>query len=189
MKFNFFTATLLTVAFTFIFIGCQDSSSEESTAADQESETMTHSEMAAVDTTGAAVWAHIQEAEYRTSWTSWPGKGSLYTGQQPHGALLTTYLNDIAAEALASKAGEMPEGAIIIKENYMPDENLAAVTVMYKVKDYNPTEGDWFYSKHMPDGSLAMMNDMSLEGRVAGCVGCHKAQTANDFIFTGSLSE
>ena len=36
------------------------------------------------DTTGAAIWAHIHEANYSTDWELWPGKGRLYTGTQPH---------------------------------------------------------------------------------------------------------
>ena len=78
----------------------------------------------------------------------------------------------MAAEALTSQAGTMPDGAIIVKENYMADENLAAVTVMYKVKDYNPDEGDWYYSKHLPDGVLDQTpTGMSMQGKVPGCIG------------------
>ncbi len=51
------------------------------------------------DTTGAAIWVHLQESDYRNTWTLWPGKGELYTGREPHGMLLTTYLNDVALEA------------------------------------------------------------------------------------------
>jgi hypothetical protein len=189
MNSKLFTSTIIAVAFSIVAIGCGKSADDDHSA-EGDTDAMENTEMAAgPDTSGASVWSHIQEANYQGSWTSWPDKGSLYTGQQPHGALLTTYLNEAAAEALAAKAGTMPEGAIIVKENYMPDESLAAVTVMYKVKGYNPGEGDWFYSKHNPDGTLAMAADMALEGRVAGCVGCHRAKSANDFIYTSSLSE
>ena len=60
------------------------------------------SAVAGVDTTGAAIWAHLRESDYRSSWTLWPEKGELYTGQEPHGMLLTTYLNDVALQALSS---------------------------------------------------------------------------------------
>ena len=52
--------------------------------------------VAAADTTGAAIWAHLQESYYQSTWTLWPEKGELYAGQEPHGMLLTTYLNDVA---------------------------------------------------------------------------------------------
>lgn len=192
MKARIFIPTLALTFAGFLVTGCQDSDTmdDATTDAADAMESMDSSEsMAALDTTGAAVWAHLTDADYANSWTLWPEKGELYTGQQPHGALLTTYLNDVAANALSSHAGSMPDGAVIVKENYMPDSSLAAVTVMVKVSGYNPDQGDWFYSKHLPDGTLDQANGMSLAGRVPGCIGCHGAQASNDYIFTGSLSE
>lgn len=140
------------------------------------------------DTTGAALWAHLQEARYRENWTLWPGKGRFYTGREPHGMLLTTYLNPAAARALESGASRMPDGAIIVKENYMPDSTLAAVTVMYKVRGYNSEHNDWFFTKHLPSGELDRMpNGMAMQGRLPGCQNCHGARAANDYIFTGEL--
>lgn len=141
------------------------------------------------DTTGAAVWAYLEAVGYQDNWALWPDKGELYTGQEPHGMLLTSYLNEAALEALSTHAGAMPPGAIVIKENYMPDSTLAAVTVMYKVEGFNPDHNDWYFTKHLPDGSLDKApNGMALEGRVPGCQSCHTTKSDNDYIFTGSLS-
>lgn len=134
------------------------------------------------DTTAEALWSHLEDVDYRAAWTLWPGKGELYTGQQPHGMLLTTYLNEPAAAALSGQAGAMPPGAIVVKENYTPDSTLAATTVMYKVEGYNPEAGNWFYLKRLPDGTV------EASGRVDGCQGCHAEQADNDYLFTGSLS-
>jgi hypothetical protein len=143
----------------------------------------------AADTTGAAIWAHLQSSDYQENWHVWPGMGELYAGTQPHGMLLTTYLNDIAFEALSNHAGTMPDGAVIVKENYMPDSTLAAVTTMYKVAGYNADHADWFFTKHRPNGELdAAPNGMALEGRLPGCQACHTVQAANDYVYTGSLS-
>lgn len=138
-------------------------------------------EMAMPDTTGAALWAHLESADYRANWELWPDKGELYTGQEPHGMLLTTYLNPAARQALTGMAGSMPGGAIIVKENYMPDSTLAATTVMYKASGYDSANNDWFWLKRLADGTI------EVQGRGAGCIACHGAQRANDFIFTGSL--
>lgn len=137
------------------------------------------------DTTGAAVWAYLKRVNYQKNWQTWPGKGKLYKGQEPHGMLLTTYLNDVAYDALTNKAGRFSPGAIIVKENYMPDSTLAAVTTMYKVAGYNPEAGNWFWVKHLADGSVDM-NGMA-QGRVAMCISCHGAKKDNDYIFTGAL--
>ncbi len=140
------------------------------------------------DTTGAAIWAHIQETNYSTDWELWPEKGRLYAGTQPHGALLTTYLNDIAFEALTSGAASMPAGAVVVKENYMPDSTLAAVTTMFKVSGYNADHNDWFFTKHLAGGVLdTMPNGMDMEGRLPGCQNCHLGVRANDYLFTGQL--
>ncbi len=133
------------------------------------------------DTTGAALWSHLESVDYRANWELWPGKGELYQGQEPHGALLTTYLNSEAHEALTGMAASMPAGAIIVKENYMPDSTLAATTVMYKVDGYDPDNNNWFWLKRLADGTI------EVEGRGTGCISCHSAQADNDYIYTGSL--
>ena len=135
------------------------------------------------DTTAAAVWGYLQQADYRNSWRLWPGKGELYTGREPHGLLLTTYLNDPAYEALTAAAGTMPANAMIVNENYMVDSTLAFVAVMFKVAGFDPEHANWFWAKFEPDGGA------QVEGRGQDCIACHGAQTANDYIFTASLTE
>ena len=41
----------------------------------------------------------------------------------------------------------MPDGAIIVKENYTAKGELQANTVMYKKSGYNPEHNDWFWLK------------------------------------------
>lgn len=140
------------------------------------------------DPTGAAVWAHLQGEDYRESWPFWPGRGELYEGKEPHGMLLTTYVNDAAFRAVEEKAGRMPPGAMIVKENYTPEEELASVTVMYKAPGFNPDHNDWFFAKYLPDGPVAETPDGTpQEGRVPGCQACHGARKTNDYLFTGRI--
>lgn len=114
------------------------------------------------------------------NWDTWPGKGEMYKGTEPHGSLLTTYVNDIALESIKKMSG-MANNSIIIKENYAPNKKLVAVTAMYKVKGYNPDNGDWFWVKY--DADFNVLN----EGKVKGCLACHGTVTDNDFIFTGKV--
>jgi hypothetical protein len=143
------------------------------------------------DTTGAAIWAHLQEENYRENWSLWPGTEAFYQGGQPHGMLLTTYVNDAALGALKSGASAMPDGAIVVKENYMPNQKLAAITVMYKSRGYNSEHNDWFFTKHLPSGELDQMEmngmKMPMEGRLPGCQNCHLAKRDNDYLYTGEL--
>ena len=130
---------------------------------------------------GQAVYDYIIKTKPYQQWALFPGKDKLYKGQHPHGALLTTYVNDVALKGVDNKVGTLADGAMIVKENYTPDKTLAAVTVMYRVKGYDPEAGDWFWAKYQADGSIAK------EGKVAGCIGCHTAVVGNDWIFTGPV--
>ncbi len=130
---------------------------------------------------GQAVYSYITKTSPYQNWALFPGKDKLYKGQHPHGALLTTYVNDVALKGINNRVGTLADGAIIVKENYMPDKTLGAVTVMYRVKGYDPDAGDWFWAKYKADGSIAK------EGKVAGCIGCHTAAIGNDWVFTGPV--
>lgn len=130
---------------------------------------------------GAAVYTYITKTNPYQNWALYPGKDKLYKGAHPHGALLTSYVNDIALKGINGKVGTLADGAIIIKENYMPDKKLGAVTVMYRVKGYDSEAGDWFWAKYSAAGAIAK------EGKVAGCINCHTAAIANDWVFTGPV--
>ncbi len=121
----------------------------------------------------------IKYNPYR-AWDLWPGKGRLYWGTEPHGALLTTFVNNIALHSIKKKKG-MADGSIIVKENYTADKRFVALTVMYKIKGYNPGAGDWFWAKYLPDGKI------EASGKVKGCIDCHSKNKDNDFIFTGKV--
>lgn len=131
-----------------------------------------------VMTTVEELWQTLQDADYTEAWSTVPGKGTLYPGQVPHGALLTTYLNPEAAEALEAQPGVMPEGAIIVKENYTEDETLNSITVMRKQSGFDPDHNDWFWAGYGADGTI------QAAGQAAGCISCHGAVRTNDYIFT-----
>ncbi|MEX0960187.1 MAG: cytochrome P460 family protein [Burkholderiales bacterium] len=130
---------------------------------------------------GNAIWGQMQNADYSRNWAMWPGTQALYKGNEPHGMLLTTYVNQPALDAIRNKAGTMPDGALVIKENYMPDGKLAAITVMYKAKNYNPSDGDWYWVKYGPDGGI------EAEGKEPMCIACHSAVKNNDYLYTGPV--
>lgn len=131
-------------------------------------------------TDAEAIYKYITQEDPYKNWKLWPGKGKLYKGRHPHGAYLTTYINEAAW--LSIEAGKpMVNGSIIVKENYTPKKELAAITVMYKVKGYNPGAGDWFWVKYGADGKILK------SGKVEGCIKCHSAKKENDFIFTGEF--
>ena len=119
------------------------------------------------ETTSASMVAYLDEVDYQNNedWKLWPGTTEMYQGDDPHGAKLTTRLNSAALDAIAAAA--MPDGAIIVKENYSPDGNLGATTVMYKKSGYDPENNDWYWLKVLADGTVEK------EGMVQGCQDCH----------------
>ncbi|MFQ5956311.1 MAG: cytochrome P460 family protein, partial [Candidatus Brocadiales bacterium] len=127
---------------------------------------------------GKALWSYITKDSPYTGYKFWPGKTPLYKGTVPHGALLNLYVTENAHAAAVSKAGVMPDGSILVKENYKPDKTLASVTVMYKVAGYNPEANDWFWAKYSPAG------DIMAEGKVPMCIACHGGRKANDYLMT-----
>lgn len=133
--------------------------------------------------TGASLQSYLDSQNYRETWPLYPDKGRQYSPKvpSPHGALLTTYLNGVAHETIQNKHGVLPEGSIIVKENYMPDGAFVGATVMYKVKGYDPPTNDWFWVKWSAEGAIEK------EGKVEGCISCHGAKRDNDFIWTSSL--
>lgn len=130
---------------------------------------------------GRALWNFLQESDYRQNWELWPGKGELYQGGEPHGALFTTYLNDAAFNALTNLTGTIPDGGIIVKENYTPDAVFNLITVMYKSEGFDPKNANWFWAK------IGAAGDVQAEGKVAGCQACHGGNRANDFVLTAPL--
>lgn len=172
-------ARILVVAIPALALACAAESGEEGAG-----------QAALPDTTAAAVWAHLENEAYEQNWALWPGKGRLYSGGEPHGMLLTTYVNEAALQAVNGRTGSLPVGAIVVKENYMPDSTLAAVTIMYKAQGFNPEHNDWYFIKRLASGQLdTMPGGVPMAGRVPGCQNCHGAARQNDYILTSSLTQ
>ena len=133
-------------------------------------------ETALPETTSGSVLAYLEEVDYQNNdeWKLFPGSTEKYPGTDPHGMLLTTYVNPAAFEAIEDGA-TTPSGSIIIKENYSPEGNFGAITVMYKKSGYNPDHNDWYWLKQLADGTVEK------EGQVMGCQDCHV--DAKDYIF------
>jgi Cytochrome P460 len=135
----------------------------------------------AVAATGASVWDYVKKQAYAKNWKMWPGTTPMYQGPEPHGAFLTTYVNDVALKSIGAKKGNFADGAIIAQDNFSKDKKLKFISVMYKVKGYNAKEGDWFWAQYKPDGRI------EAEGKVDECIKCHVAQKGNDYVYTSKL--
>lgn len=130
-------------------------------------------------------WEFLSAGKHRYDyWGPFAGKTEMYEGQSPHGAHLRVFANRTAREAV----GDLPANSIIIKENYAEDKTtLVAITAMYKVDGFDAENGNWYYVKYNPDGSVATapadQGGAKLAGRVDACIDCHKDAGGGDFIF------
>jgi hypothetical protein len=111
-------------------------------------------------------------------WNSLPGTQDLSPAKAPHGAFSLTYANKIALDSRQDEKG-LAEGSIIVMENYNSDKKLEGCTVMYKIKDYNPEAGDWFWVKYSaPNGYVVE------SGKLESCISCHSDRKSSDFLFS-----
>jgi hypothetical protein len=130
---------------------------------------------------GKVLWTRITAESDYNSYAYWPGHEEIQPGQSPHGVYHRIFINNFLSEALPVSNKISPEGTIIVKENINSDKKIDAITVMAKVKDYNPEVGDWFWAKYSPEGEVIA------EGTPGGCISCHEGMVTNDFIIVRPL--
>ncbi len=124
----------------------------------------------------ASLYTYITAEDNYRDWSLWPGKGRKFKARAPLG-VITTYVNENALYSIkASK--KMVNGSIIVTENYNERGKLLALFVMYKIKGYNPSAGDWYWVEYNPKGKPIVA------GRVDACINCHSKKKDNDYIFT-----
>lgn len=141
------------------------------------------SPLSASQISGDVLWDRITEEADYTNYEFWPGHEGLMPGQAPHGAYHKVYINALLLNALPIENRTAPDGSIIVKENYSPDQTMAAVTVMAKVEGYNPEHGDWFWAKYSPQG------EVQAEGKPDGCISCHAGMKSNDYVIIQPLDK
>jgi hypothetical protein len=160
-----------------------------------------------------ALWTYITQQSPYTSWQPFPGidKQPLQLTEDPHGAWVAVYANDIAVRSMTNPLTPfaMQYGSILVKENYpasaTPPERKAitSLTVMYKVNGYHnlPGEEEWFWTMFTPGGEVATVSNQpwvpefkAFKGEVqAGkswfCLSCHQGaaqsshQAVGDYVW------
>ncbi|BCS96736.1 hypothetical protein DSLASN_23680 [Desulfoluna limicola] len=121
------------------------------------------------------LWRFITHESAYDTWGFWGDHEGLQSGAAPHGPYHKVYVNK---RGLYSMTAPAQYGTLIVKENYGDEmgKDLKAVTVMYKVRGYNPEAGDWYWVKYSPKGVAETY------GRPQGCINCHASLADNDYI-------
>ena len=119
-----------------------------------------------------AIWKYINQENPFTEWAFWSDHQGT-DDSTAHAPKHKIYTNE---QAITSETPPMKNGAMLVKYNLTPADEVKAVSVMYKVKDYNPTAGDWFWAEYKPTGEVVM------SGKGEKCLSCHNAEADNDYI-------
>jgi hypothetical protein len=127
------------------------------------------------------LWERMVEETDYTEYHFWPGHEGISPGQAPHGVFHKVYINKLIYDALPLEDREVPDGGIIIKENYSADEEPTGLTVMAKVDGFHPGGGDWFWAAYTMEGKV------NIAGQVDGCIGCHEGMRDNDYVIVYPL--
>jgi hypothetical protein len=133
-----------------------------------------------------ALWRYLagSQSPY-THWAPLPDKAGLRKGASPHGAFVRLYANGVAA---ADPKG-LPYGSIVVLEDYTADQKArTGINILYRVKGYDPKNGDWYWMKYNENGSVVRTSPQEggqpIAGRALACIECHRKAGGNDFVFS-----
>lgn len=123
-------------------------------------------------------------AGYR-SWSKFAENPALKPSPTHNNMQVISYYNDVVGQAIAAKTLPLPNGALIVKENWAAatDAGPMALTIMHK------QGADWYWSQVTPDGKVFLDGmGVPLEGKsVPMCVNCHQTNV-NDGLRTHDFS-
>ena len=130
------------------------------------------------------LWAKMEAKDLNST------PANLYVGGPPHGPVREVLEAIIDGKRVIVKRNFGGEGISVKSVSQNRAAFLKAITVMAKREDgYDPENGDWFWVKYKPDGSLhTNAKGMKLAGKVAkgtdkGCIFCHQSASGNDLVF------
>ncbi len=136
-----------------------------------------NTEMPAAD--AKELWNYITKTSPYSKWEFWDGHEGMQPGNAPHGPYHKVFVNKTLKNA---SQVPVPYGSIQVKESFDENKQMMALTVMYKIRGYNPSAGDWFWVKYSVQGTAGPF------GKVQGCIGCHSAKADNDYIIVHSIT-
>lgn len=129
--------------------------------------------------TAAELFTLITETDPYEQWAQFPGSEGTIDSAPPHGPMARVFINALVEQGMQAFDGELPDGAIIVKERIGSAEGdtASALNIMWKVTGFDPNNNDWFWADVSPSG------EVNAEGKIAGCSACHSGVRANDYVF------
>jgi hypothetical protein len=171
----FLSLTMWSLLAPALVVGCgsDDASSPAPGASIETVEPSAESKALLSEMQGYASWPTFEENAMRKLSG---GHGNTY---------VIAHHNEVVTQAVADGTLPLPDGAIVVKENYaaLMDATPRTLTVMKK------RAGGWYWMESTPQGKV-VVDDLAEKGKplegegVARCIGCHNSEADNDFVFT-----
>lgn len=133
----------------------------------------------------------MDQIEDYEQWDHYAGLDTHFESGHPGDVWVIAYGNETGLEAVEQQQIPVPQGTVLVKEEYHEDgaEDPFAVTVMEKLSD---EQGDWYWLKADPELQQVVEGPegIALEGtEELGCINCHAAEEDNDFLMAPGVGE
>ena len=156
-----------------------------------------HAQDGNTDPFESRLWDYLIGNNYKNWAPATEQTGDLYNGARHHGPYLKMYLNRTAA----GNKSLLPEGSIVVMENYRKDRSLKNVCVMYRASGFNPEAQDWFWVAYNADGTVIEQRQHTagkpadeddgydqhsvskIAGKPTACIACHQSAGGSDWVF------
>jgi hypothetical protein len=126
----------------------------------------------------AALLAKIQSYP---SWPKFPENLQPTFSKQHNRMWVVAHYNDVVSRAIQEKTLPLPEGSIIVKDNFDSGSSSKPTNVTTMSKQ----GGRWYWAETTPEGQVVVMDGKPLEGfNVPACANCHAQATGNDQVYT-----
>lgn len=113
-------------------------------------------------------------ADYK-SWETPDWVDGFTESAHPLPAYVKYYVNDLGM----SDIDNPPAGSIFVKEQFDEDKNFINLTVMKKIKGYDPENNDWYWA--ITDADREVTNAGKLDSSwTSSCITCHKKGDGGD---------
>ncbi len=101
------------------------------------------------------------------NWPLFPGSTKFMKSESPHALHITVHVNSMAFDAIESNAQAMPNGSIVVADNY--NDNLIIESILMKKKITNR----WFWGLITPNGTIESAGFDSNNRMLVECINCH----------------
>ena len=125
-------------------------------------------------------WLYLKANNYK-NWSAGPSAITdlSFADSDAHGSYVKLYMNRTAA----GNASKLPDGSVIVLENFDQFKSLDSISVMYRSDSYNKKSKNWYWVEYKPDGSLVQQISKNQSGVINSCIECHSGAGGGDMSY------